>query len=107
MCIVRKLDGIIPFTRALGICHLLTLGPLWWWLYSTRLETAGEIDSFVYLQLAVCGLCVFLDARDLLLHLMGYPYPCYIRTAARAEAIVIDDKRALEPVTFLNVILGP
>ena len=112
MCIVRKLDGVIPCTRALGICHLLTLGPLGVWLYTTTTTTTklGEKntnDKFVTFQLAVCGLCVFLDARDLLLYLLGYPYPCYIRTAARAKAIAIDDKRALEPVSWWNVLIGP
>mmetsp|Transcript_28177 Transcript_28177/g.68521 ORF Transcript_28177/g.68521 Transcript_28177/m.68521 type:complete len:107 (-) Transcript_28177:760-1080(-) len=106
MCIVRKLDGVIPLTRALGICHLLTLGPLGVWLYTTQLVENTD-DKFVTLQLAVCGICVFLDARDLLLYMLGYPYPCYIRTAARAKAIPIDDKRALEPVSWRNVLVGP
>ena len=106
MCIVRKLDGVVPCTRALGICHLLTLGPLGIWLYTTKL-VEGRNDKFVTFQLAVCCLCVFLDARDLLLYLFGYPYPCYIRTAVRAKAIDIEDKRAMEPVSWRNILVGP
>lgn len=28
MCIVRKLDEHIPYTRALGLCHLVTFSPV-------------------------------------------------------------------------------
>ncbi len=85
MCIVRKLDGIMPLTRALGLCHLLTFGPVLCVLLMSD-NTAREniyFDWFVLSQIYVISLCLLLDARDFFFYLAGYPYPCYIREGVR------------------------
>ena len=52
MHIVYKLDEKIPFTRALGLCHLLTFGPLFIWftinflgIYTCLLYTSDAADE--------------------------------------------------------------
>lgn len=107
MCIVRRLDDHIPYTRALGLCHLTTLGPLFVWLQTRTTSTTSMNSKFVALQLTVCGLCLFLDARDLILHMLGYPYPTYIRKAVHAGYIPIKDDRAKAKVTWWSILVGP
>ena len=111
MCIVRVLDGKIPCTRALGLCHLSTLGPLYFWLSgrSNNYKEGSLASMFVAAQLKICAACILMDARDLLFHLAGYPYPCYIRTAVKAGAIgeVYKDERAHAEVHWWSAILGP
>eukprot|EP00797_Seminavis_robusta_P022031 Sro3488_g348531.3 (201) ;mRNA; f:3582-4311 len=73
MCIVRYLDGKIPCTRALGICHISALGPLLLWLVLGRREDRyeqGDISaSFLSMEIKIIALCVFMDIRDFLLHI--------------------------------------
>jgi hypothetical protein len=109
ICIVRKLDDIMPLTRALGLCHLLTFGPVFTMLIFSFEPNGARLlfDWFVWSQLGVIGLCLFLDARDFYLYLAGQPYPCYIREGVRGGELHIDDPRAHEPVTWRSRLLGP
>ncbi|CAB9531182.1 expressed unknown protein [Seminavis robusta] len=112
MCIVRYLDGKIPCTRALGICHISTLGPLLLWLVLGKREDRyeqGDISaSFLSVEIKIIALCVFMDIRDFLLHMIGYPYPCYIRVAVQAGAIKdVTDVRARAKVHWWSAIVGP
>ena len=109
MCIVRKLDGIMPLTRALGLCHLVTFGPVLSLLMVSN-QAVGEqvyFNSFVSVQIYIIALCLLLDARDFFFYLCGYPYPCYIREGVIGGTLVIEDRRANEKVTWRARLLGP
>ncbi len=109
MCIVRRLDGIMPLTRALGLCHLLTFGPVFCLLLMSN-HPYGEnvyFDFFVWSQIYVSGLCLFLDARDFFFYLAGCPYPCYIREGVRGGQLHVDDMRAHKEVSWGSRLLGP
>jgi len=110
MCIVRQLDGIMPLTRALGLCHLLTFGPvLVLLLMSENYPYAGgtAFNWFIWSQIWVISLCLFMDARDLLLYLRGHPFPCYIREGVIGGELQVDDPRARQNVTWESRLLGP
>ncbi|CAE7256499.1 unnamed protein product [Symbiodinium natans] len=107
MCIVRKMDAHIPCTRALGLCHLLTFGPILPWLASRPMSGDRVLDAFLSFEVRVISLCLFLDARDLLLHCLGFPFPCYIREGVRGGKLDIADTRAKLPVTLRSCLLGP
>ena len=111
MCIVRKLDEHIPYTRALGLCHLVTFSPVLLWLAYREPRATSSMDAyceaFLSFQKLVISLCLFLDARDLLLHGLGHPFPCYIREAVQGGLIVIKDPRAQRPVTLPARLIGP
>lgn len=109
MCIVRKLDGIMPLTRALGLCHLITFGPvLVLLLMSDGANFEGSYFGwFVSSQIVVIGLCLFMDARDFLFYLGGSPYPCYVREGVIAGQLQIDDPKAHEGVTWRSRLIGP
>lgn len=109
MCIVRKLDGIVPLTRALGLCHLVTFGPVLVLLLTSD-QPAGEnvyFDWFILSQIYVIGLCLLLDARDFFFYLGGYPYPCYIREGVLGGQLQIEDPRARDKVTWRARLIGP
>lgn len=109
MCIVRKLDDTIPLTRALGICHLLTFGPVL--TYLIMVDSSGStipyFDLFVTSQIFVIGLCLIMDARDFIFYLAGHPFPCYVREAAQAGSLTVEDSRVERPVTWRARLLGP
>ena len=109
MCIVRKLDEVIPFTRALGLCHLLTFGPVLGYLtlYPPDVSLTPYFAKFLSFERCVISLCLFMDARDLLLHCLGYPFPCYIRKGVHAGVIPVQDPRAKSPVTVWSMLVGP
>ena len=109
MCIVRKLDGIMPLTRALGLCHLVTFGPvLVLLLMSGSASSEGSYFGwFVLSQIFVIGLCLFMDARDFFFYLGGHPYPCYVREGAIGGQLQIDDPKAHEKVTWRSRFIGP
>lgn len=113
MCIVRKLDERIPFTRALGLCHLVTFGPLFLVMMMSEApaENGTKADfyfvKFMTFQKWVIALCLLMDARDFLLHNLGYPFPCYIREGVQAGVIPIQDSRAKRAVTACARIIGP
>ena len=110
ICIVRQLDGIIPLTRALGICHLLTFSPVLVLLLMSGNYPYAEdtwFNWFVWSQIWVISICLFLDARDFLFHLAGHPFPCYIREGAIGEQLQVDDQRAHRPVTWRARLFGP
>jgi hypothetical protein len=115
MPIIRKLDEKIPWTRALGVGHLLTFGPVFAWLLLFRSQASSAEEGttswffawFLWIEMRVNALCLFLDARDLLFHLAGYPFPCYIREGVRAGVIKNNDPRAKREVTWLSRLVGP
>ena len=111
MCVVRKLDEHIPYTRALGLCHLVTFGPVLFWLLTRSPKATDGLDGlaeiFVTFEKYVISLCLFLDARDLILYCLGYPFPCYIRHGVRAGVIPVKDARAKSPVTLWSCLIGP
>mmetsp|Transcript_3539 Transcript_3539/g.5126 ORF Transcript_3539/g.5126 Transcript_3539/m.5126 type:complete len:183 (+) Transcript_3539:383-931(+) len=109
MCIVRKLDEHIPLQRALGLCHLLTFGPVWLWLLTREpvQEYTGYFSWFMWLEMRVIPLCLFLDFRDLVLHVAGFPYPVYIREGVLGGTVKLADPRARRPVSWISRLLGP
>lgn len=109
MCIVRKLDDTIPLTRALGICHLITFGPVLTLLLMSDVSAASDpyFSYFLLSQIYVIGLCLVLDARDFFFYLGGHPFPCYVREGARAGSFDIADPRAHEAVNWRTRLLGP
>jgi len=110
MHIVYELDRRIPYTRALGLCHLLTFGPLFY--YFTRnwdeiCEGWGNDRKVFIGQYAVIAICLFLDARDLILDFVfGRPYPCYIRDHYRLQSVKalteIKHQQIKQPVTWFS-----
>ena len=109
MCIVRKLDDVIPLTRALGLCHLMTFGPVLLLIFYSDFAQSDNTYwvYFIWSQIVVISICLFLDARDLFLYALGYPYPCYIREGVLGNKIEVDDERAKAPVTWRSRIIGP
>ncbi len=106
MHIAYELETRIPWTRAIGICHLLTFGPLFIW-FSLEFQEIysgwGVFGILFALEYGIIGLCLYLDLRDLLLHVSGRPYPCYARDYHRLGVIRIDDERVEQPVTPFSV----
>lgn len=97
----------IPFTRALGICHLMTFGPLFLWFsynFAEIYDGWGMFGFLFVIEYFVIGLCLYMDLRDLILHLLGRPFPCYVRDYHRLGVNVIDDKRVEQPVTPFSII---
>ena len=118
MVVVGEVDKFMPLNRAAGICHLSTFGPLFlgmlWngqWAWNGAAASSSYLDlanaTFVWIEMRVTALCLFLDSRDLIFQLCGYKYPCYIREAVQAKALKVDDAGANHPVTWWNRILGP
>jgi hypothetical protein len=62
---------------------------------------------FLWFEMCVIALCLFMDARDLLFHLAGYPYPGYIHEGVRAGVMDVKDPRAHANVTWKSRVLGP
>ena len=109
MCIARKLDDKIPMTRAIGLCHLLTFGPILFLILSSDFAQTDNAYwvYFVWSQITVISICLFLDARDLFFHSLGHPYPCYIRDGVLGNKIDIMDERARVPVSWRSRLIGP
>lgn len=106
MHIAYEMEERIPFTRAIGICHILTFGPLFIWfsLNFHEIYTGWGVFGFLFvIEYCIIGLCLYLDLRDLLLHLCGRPYPCYIRDYHRLGVINVSDKRVEQPVTPFSI----
>ena len=106
MHIAYELEKRIPFTRAIGLCHLLTFGPLFVWfsLNFQVIYTGWGVYGFLFvIEYCIIGLCLYLDMRDMLLHTRGLPFPCYIRDYHRLGVIKLDDKRVEQPVTPFSV----
>jgi hypothetical protein len=80
--IVYELDKKIPDRRALGICHLVTFGPLFVWFslnFVSIYEGWGTLGLLFVIEYCIIGLCLYLDLRDLVLEMCGLPFPCYVR----------------------------
>ena len=109
MCIVRKLDGIMPLTRALGLCHLLTFGPVLTMLLLSdiTINDGAMMYYFIQSQIIVISLCLILDARDFLFYLARHPFPCYVREAVRGGNIQLEDPKAHRNVTWRSRLVGP
>ena len=108
MYIVYLLDKRIPFTRALGLCHLLTFGPLFVWFtldFADIYRGWGVFGFLFVVEYIVIAVCLFQDLRDLILHALGRPYPCYVRDYHRLGHISIDDERVEQPVTPFSTFL--
>lgn len=108
MHIVYELELRIPYTRALGICHLITFGPLFIWFtldFGDIYNGWGAFGFLFVIEYGIIALCLLQDLRDLILHLAGRPYPCYVRDYHRLGAIEIDDKRVEQPVTRFSTFL--
>ncbi len=105
MHVVYVLDRYMPYTRALDLCHLATFGPLF--VYFTMEFEAiraawGMFEILFVIEYGIIGLCLFLDARDLILHFAGRPFPCYVRDHQKLGHLQIEDERANEPVTLFS-----
>lgn len=117
MVVVGELDKRIQYTRALGLCHLVTFGPLFLYMLSEEQwgwnapTTDAPLDlfnaGFVWFEMRITALCLYLDARDLMLHLLGRHYPCYIREAVQAKKLKVKDMDAFAPVTWWSRLVGP
>lgn len=108
MHVVWLLDRYMPYTRALGICHLVTYGPLF--VYFSLQFTAiyanwGVLAPAFLLYYVTIAACLYMDVRDLLLHVAGRPFPAYMRDHHRNGHLIIDDPRIEEPVTTVNRLL--
>ena len=102
MHVVWLLDRYMPCTRALGLCHLVTFGPLFAWFSADLagvLASWGGLGPVFLFYYAVIGACLFMDARDLVLHMAGQPFPAYVRDHCRNGLLQIEDARARAPVT--------
>lgn len=107
MHMVYELDRRIPYTRALGLCHLTTFGPIFVYFtlhWEEIYDGWGLFAPLFAWQYGIIALCLFLDARDLLLHLLlDRPYPCYIRDHYRLKSVdalgEIRHKQIKQPVT--------
>ena len=102
MHVVWLLDRYMPYTRALGICHLITFGPLfvYFTLEFSAIYTNWGSFGFVFgLYYFVIAACLYMDIRDLILHMVGQPFPAYMRDHHRNGHVKIDDPRVDEPVT--------
>lgn len=108
MHVVYLLDRYMPLTRALGLCHLVTFGPLFVYFsleFSAIFAAWGALGGvFAFLYLTI-GLCLYMDTRDLVLHMAGRPFPCYVRDHQRMGNVQIDDDRANAPVTLFSRVL--
>lgn len=107
MHVVWLLDRYFPLTRALGLCHLVTFGPLFVYFtlqYSEIYNAWGALGFVFIFYFAVIAACLYMDTRDLILHLCNRPYPAYIRDHHRNGHINVDDPRVEEKVTVLNRI---
>ena len=108
MHIAYVLEQKMPFRRAIGICHLVTFGPLfvWFTIAFTEIYVGWGVFGPVFVAAyAIIGICLYLDLRDLLLHVSGRPFPCYIRDYHRLRVIQIDDQRVNQPVTPFSIFL--
>ena len=107
MHIAYEMEERVPFTRAIGICHILTFGPLFIWFSLNFQEIYIGWGAFGFLfvvEYFIIAACLYLDLRDLLLNLSGRPYPCYIRDYHRLGVISIKDKRVEQPVTPFSIV---
>ncbi len=105
MHVVWLLDRYMPYTRALGICHLVTFGPLFVYFsleFTEIYANWGALGPVFLVYYATIAACLFMDARDLVLHVAGRPFPAYMRDHHRNGYLVIDDPRIEEPVTPFN-----
>lgn len=108
--VAGDLDKRFPYQRALGVSHVVTFGPLLAWMITSgywNTKPDSFKGAFLWMQLRVMAICLFLDARDVLFQLAGYPYPCYIREAAINQKLNVKDPKALKPVTWWSRIFGP
>ena len=62
----------------------------------------GALGPVFLVYYATIAACLFMDARDLVLHVAGRPFPAYMRDHHRNGHLVIDDPRIEEPVTPFN-----
>lgn len=107
MHVVWLLDRYMPYTRALGICHLVPFGPLLVYFSLSFSEISGNWGSLApvfWAYYSVIAACLYMDARDLVLHMAGRPFPAYMRDHHRNGHMIIDDPRIEEPVTLFNRI---
>lgn len=107
MHVVHMLDWHIPYTRALGLCHLVTFGPLFVYFsleFGTIYAAWGSLGFLFAIEYFIIGLCLYMDIRDLILHMSGRPFPCYVRDHQKLGNIKLDDDRANAPVTMFSRI---
>lgn len=105
MHVVWLLDRYMPYTRALGLCHLVTFGPLLVYFsveFNATYVAWGTLGPAFVFYFATIAACLFMDMRDLVLHMAGQPYPAYIRDHHRNGHLIIDDTRVQEPVTVFK-----
>ena len=105
MHVVYMLDRYMPLTRALGLCHLVTFGPLFVYLsldFSSIYASWGAFGAIFVFQYFIIAMCLYMDARDLVLQMAGRPFPCYVRDHQRLGNVQIEDGRADAPVTMFS-----
>ncbi len=106
MQVVWLLDRYMPYTRALGLCHLVTFGPVFVYLtmdYGSIYAAWGWLGFVFFFYYIVIAACLYMNLRDLALHIKGQPFPCYMRDYYREGYFQeIDDPRIKEPVTMFN-----
>ena len=106
MHIAYVLEQKMPFSRAIGICHLVAFGPLFVWFtinFSEIYAGWGVFGPGFTAAYIIIGICLYLDLRDLLLHLSGRPFPCYVRDYHRLGVIQVEDQRVNQPVTPFSI----
>ena len=108
MHVVWLLDRYFPYTRALGICHLVTFGPLFVYFsleFSAIYAAWGALGPVFIFYYIIIAACLYMDMRDLILHMIGQPFPAYVRDHHRNGHMKIDDPRVEEPVTLFKRLL--
>lgn len=106
MHIAYELEKRMPYTRAIGLCHIFTFGPLfiWFTLNFQEIHLGWGAYGFLFLiEYCIIALCLYLDLRDSLLHSAGRPFPCYIRDFHRLGVIKLEDERVEQPVTRFSI----
>jgi len=107
MHVVLRLEPRMPYHRVLGLCHIVTFGPLFLWFsynFASIYTSWGIFGPVLVIEYAIIALCLTFDTRDLVLELLGRPFPCYIRDFHRLGVIKVDDKRIEQPVTFFSTL---
>ena len=105
MHVVWLLDRYMPYTRALGLCHLVTFGPLFVYFsieFASVYASWGSLSAaYLYFYVTIAA-CLYMDLRDLILHMSGQPFPAYMRDHHRNGHLTIDDPLIEDPVTTFN-----
>jgi len=63
----------VGYVRLLGLAHLVTWGPAWYWILGRRrtIGTESSFGKYIHTYLIVAGICLVIDVIDLVRYLVG------------------------------------